>query len=70
MNKQITIADVLDDLEEPIGPGDYVQHSSRPGDPLLVVSLLFKSLLGNDCIKVKDSKQIVYQVLLKYLTRI
>lgn len=70
MDKQLTFADVMDSLNIPIGPGDYVYHSSRPGILLLVISSPFKSKIGNICIKVKDPTQHILQVLLDNVSRI
>lgn len=51
---QISIADLLNQMNEPIGPGDYVEHQSKPGVPLLVVRGPYTLKSGNVCIDVKE----------------
>ena len=51
---QLSIADLLNQINEPIGPGDYVEHQSKPGVPLLVVRGPYTLKSGSICIDVKE----------------
>ncbi|MDA8228297.1 MAG: hypothetical protein M0T74_11485 [Desulfitobacterium hafniense] len=67
---QLTIGQILDDNNEPVGPGDYVEHISRPGIVLLVVSLPYLTKTGNDGINVRTPDGKVVPVYLKNIARV
>ena len=50
---QMTLADALNDLGEPIRAGEYVEHKLKLGVPLLVMGKPFKTPTGRVCLKVK-----------------
>jgi hypothetical protein len=53
---QFSIADLLNQMNEPIAPGDYVEHQSKPGVPLLVIKGPYRLKSGNICVDVKEPK--------------
>lgn len=53
---QYSLADLLNEMDVPIGKGDYVEHTSKPGVPLLVVRGPYTSKLGNLCLDVLEPK--------------
>lgn len=55
-NYQYSLADLLNAMDVPIAKGDYVEHISKPGEPLLVVRGPYSSKLGNTCIDVREFK--------------
>lgn len=70
MFEQLSLADVLNEMNVPISPGDYIEHESKPGTPLLVVEGPFLSWNGNPCLKVKMPTGEVLPVRLDYVKRI
>jgi len=70
MLKQISIGNVLDENDIQISPGDYVEHQSKPGIPLLVVEGPTISVTNHVCYKVKDQKGKVFSVRMDYIKRI
>lgn len=64
---QITLADALDQVHEPIGIGDYVEHISKPGLPLLVVRAPYPTKTNHICIDVRKADGRVLPV---YLTNV
>lgn len=69
---QFSIADLLNQINEPIGPGDYVEHQSKPGVLLLVLKgpYLMKKT-GNLCIDVQDPRdKRAVRVRLDYVRRV
>lgn len=56
MDHQYSLADLLNEMAVPITKGDYVEHSSKPGVPLLVVREPYTSKLGNLCLDVREPK--------------
>ncbi len=66
---QMTLADALNDLGEPIRPGEYVEHKSKRGVPLLVMGKPFKSTTGKVCLNVKLSDGTVIRVLQENINR-
>jgi hypothetical protein len=68
---QFSIADILNEINEPIGPGDYVEHRSKPGVPLLVIRGPYTLKSGNVCVDVKGptSKEEI-RVLIENVQRI
>ncbi|WP_167998817.1 hypothetical protein [Desulfitobacterium metallireducens] len=50
------MGDLLNDIGVPITKGDYVEHTSKPGVPLLVVRGPYPSKLGNLCLDVREPK--------------
>lgn len=53
---QYSLADLLNEMNVPITKGDYVEHTSKPGVPLLVVRESYTSKLGNLCLDVQEPK--------------
>ena len=68
--KQLSLADALNEMNEPIGPGDYVEHESKPGIPLYVVRGAYSSWSGNLCLDVRMPTGEVVRVRLDYVRRI
>lgn len=56
MDYQYSLADILNEMGVPISKGDYVEHKSKPGVPLLVVRGPYTSKLGNICLDVRELK--------------
>ncbi|WP_434510118.1 hypothetical protein [Desulfitobacterium sp. AusDCA] len=70
MDTQLTIADVLNDLNEPIGVGDCVEHVTKPGEMLLVVKGPYTTIMKHTVLDVRDKKGHVLRVLLENVHRI
>lgn len=70
MAYQMSLADALNQAKEPIGIGDYIEHVSRPGIAFLVVCEQYKSLTGNICIDVRDSRGKTIPVMLENVRRV
>lgn len=70
MDTQLTIADVLNDLNEPIGIGDSVEHVTKPGEILMVVKGPYTTIMKNTGLDVRDNKGHILPVLLKNVHRI
>lgn len=68
--RQITLSDIFDRQNIPIGPGDYVEHESKPGVMLEVISEPYTTSLGNVGINVKDDNGKKYPVIVNYLKRV
>lgn len=68
---QLSIADILNQMNEPIGPGDYVEHQSKPGVLLLVVKGPYTLKSGSICLDVKEpmGKKAI-RVRLDYIRRV
>lgn len=56
MDYQYSLADLLNEMGIPISIGDYVEHKSKLGIPLLVVRGPYPSKLGNICLDVRELK--------------
>lgn len=69
---QFSIADLLNQINEPIGPGDYVEHQSKPGVLLLVLKGPYPmKKTGNLCMDVRDPRdKRTVRVRLDYVRRV
>ena len=67
--RQISIADLLDEQELPIELGEYVEHQSRPGFVLELISEQYITPTGKTGVIVKDQRGKTYPVLLDLLKR-
>ncbi len=67
--KQFSIADILNEKDNPLEIGEYVEHQSKPGFILEIVSCPYQTLTGKEGIKVKDREGNVFPVLLELLRR-
>lgn len=67
--RQVSLADIFDQQELPLGLGEYVEHTSRPDYILEIVSAPYTTLTGNIGVKVKDSAGKTCPVLLERLKR-
>lgn len=56
MDYQYSLADLFNEMAVPIAQGDYVEHTSKCGVPLLVVRGPYLSQMGNLCLDVKEPK--------------
>lgn len=70
METQLTIADALNAVDEPIGVGDYVEHEVKPGEVLLVVKGPYTTIMKHTGLDVRDRKGHILPVLLKYVHRV
>lgn len=71
MEHQYSLADLLNEMKVPITKGDYVEHTSKPGVPLLVVREPYTSKLGNLCLDVREPKgKEILRVRLENINRI
>lgn len=67
--KQVSLADVFDNKEIPLGLGEYVEHRSKPGVILEIVSEPYTTQTGKVGVEVKDPQGRTYPVMLEYLKR-
>ncbi|SHN87967.1 hypothetical protein [Desulfitobacterium chlororespirans] len=67
--KQVSLADVFDAQELPLGLGEYVEHRSKPRVILEIVSEPYTTKTGKVGVEVKDPQGRTYPVVLEYLKR-
>ncbi|HVJ49396.1 hypothetical protein [Desulfitobacterium sp.] len=70
METQLTIADILNAVNEPIGVGDYVEHVTKPEEVLQVVKGPYMTVMKHTGLDVRDRKEHILPVLLKYVRRV
>ena len=67
--EQVSLADVFDQQELPLGLGEYVEHSSKPGMILEIISKPYNTPTGGISVNVKDKNGNTYPVLLDLIKR-